>query len=177
MGWTRICTMCLVLIAACVKTGTLKETTPLQGNLSAYEAMVVEVTAAKPEHEKHAKNLQMVIVQAFQGQKLYGSVSDPTTPPAGKSLKLAVIVDGVDEGSDVKRAMNMGGEAEIAVRVDVLDSQENRKLTSMEVKGNSKRKSTTTINGVDTSWGDNLTNRAYLATADQLVQYFKSRKK
>ena len=45
----------------------------------------------------------------------------------------------------------------------------------LAVTGNSKRQSTTTVGGFNTSWADSLPARAVRATIEQISEYLQSR--
>ena len=69
--------------------------------------------------------------------------------------------------------LNVGGEAELHTDV-VMKTKEGAVIAKLGVIGNSKRKSSMSVNGVNTSIVDSLPSRAVHATADEICEYLQT---
>lgn len=95
-------------------------------------------------------------------------------PESGVALSVTLV--SLDEGSDVARTMNLGGESEMTIDCKLIELGSDKSLGAFSATGNSSRKVQTSINGVNTGIADDLTGRAIMATADQVAQFLADNK-
>lgn len=162
----RLACAVLFFLSSCVATGSVAETQPLTADLMAYKSSQVVVVAAEADWQKDATELEKVLSESFQKKGWWTSSGDPVV--------FEVTFKAFDKGKKGMRMLKLGGEAELVAGVVVKDGA-GKVLAKMDATGNSKRQSTTSFGGYDTSWGDSLPGRAVRALADQIVEYVESK--
>jgi hypothetical protein len=159
----------LATLGACVSTGSIAETQMLTADVKSFAVPQITVVAADAEWQKDASEFQKVL-----GEKLQAGA----WKAGGAPVTCEVTFKAFDKGSKGMRMMLGGaaGDAELTAEV-VLKDGAGQVLAKLDAVGNSKRQSTTSVGGYDTSWGDSLPGRAVRALADQIVEYFETKKK
>ncbi|MBW2454602.1 MAG: DUF4410 domain-containing protein [Deltaproteobacteria bacterium] len=153
-------------LTACVSTGAVQVSQPLAAPLT-HKAVAFELSAATAALAEHEEPMKAALEGGFQDAGLFEKVGE-----AG-DLTIRVKIMALDEGDSTARAMNMGGEAEITLDVEVVDAKDTV-LAKLTVTGNSARQSETKIMGRSLKWADKLTQRAVAAAVEQLADYLKN---
>jgi Domain of unknown function (DUF4410) len=153
------------IFLGCASTGGVTATQPLAGPLS-NQAVQFEVVSASDATAKYDDALKASLEAGFRDAGVFPNVGEPG------DLQMKVTIASFDEGDDMKRNLNLGGEAEIALQVTITDNG-GATLAQLTVTGNSARQGETKINGVNTKIGDSLPSRALKAAVEQLVDYVK----
>ncbi|MDB4934732.1 MAG: hypothetical protein JWP87_1704 [Labilithrix sp.] len=164
--WAFVAMLGIAVLAGCVKTGSVVEQQPLAQKLPKTATVGVIVKVMNPEWQADADHLKEGLHHelAAHGWK-YGDNPD---------FMFEVTVVDFDKGSKGARMFNAGGEAELHADV-VLKTRDGAIAAKLGVMGNSKRQSSTTVGGYNTSWADSLPARAVRATIEQISEYLQSR--
>jgi hypothetical protein len=170
MQFSRMWLLGCVLSFGCVKTGSVTVAQPADAQLAKYDKVVVKAEAEKPELAKYVGKLQSSVADGLERDKVFASAEAGETAPAG-AVKLRMSVTKTQEGSKMARTMNMGGEVEVEVTCELVDETSQTTLARFVAKGNSARKSKTTVGGFDTSVADDLDGRAIAAASAEIVAY------
>ncbi|RLB64354.1 MAG: hypothetical protein DRI90_04740 [Deltaproteobacteria bacterium] len=157
--------LCLAL-AACVSTGAVQASQPLTAPLT-HKAVAFELSSASAKLNEHEEPLKAALEEGFKEAGVFEKVGEPG------DLTIKVTIAALDEGDETTRALNMGGEAEITLEVEMVDTK-GTVLSKLTVTGNSARQSETSIMGRNLKWADKLTQRAVAAAVEQLVDYIKN---
>jgi hypothetical protein len=161
-----------MLLAGCVKTGSVSVTQPVDAKVASYEAITVSAATAEADLQKYMPKLQEGVAQGLQKDKVFASATAGQTPAAG-AVTLRMKVAKKAEGSKLARTMNLGGEVEVEVDCELVDESTQTTLARFIAKGNSARKSKTSVNGFDTSIADDLDGRAVRAAGEQIVTFLE----
>ncbi|HEY8078176.1 MAG TPA: DUF4410 domain-containing protein [Labilithrix sp.] len=166
-----IAALVLALAAGCVKKGDVTERTPV-GDLGAYgqTAVSVEVPDKVKDSAKHQQNLTNALVERLKKKGFDVVATDAAT------MIVKVKVMDVDEGSSLAAGMTGGGDAKVAMSVDLVAQKESKSLGSFDVTGNSKSNSHTSIGGVDTKAIEDRASTAMEAAADQIADFLASKR-
>jgi len=162
-----------MLLVGCVKTGSVTVAQPVDAQLAKYDTVVVAASAEKPELAKYVGKLQASVADGLERDKVFASASAGETAPDG-AVKLRMSVNKTKEGSKMARMMNTGGEVEVEVTCELVDEKSQTTLARFIAKGNSARKSKTSIGGFDTSVADDLDGRAISAASKEIVAYLEA---
>ncbi len=156
----------LLVLGGCVKTGSVVEQQPLAQKLARTATVGVLVKVMNPEWQVDADHLKEGLHKelAAHGWK-YGDNPD---------YMFEVTVTEFDKGSKGAVMFTGTGDAELHADV-VLKARDGSVAAKLAVTGNSKRQSTTTIGGFNTSWADSLPARAVRATIEQISEYLQTR--
>ena len=161
----------LVVIAlglvACVKTGSVAEKQPL-AKIPAGKTMNVVVKNPEPDWQRDADALREGLLQRISDEKWWKAAPQP-------DVLVEITLTDFDKGNKAARMFAGTGEAELKADV-VFKTSDGTVLGALAVTGNSRRKSTVSVGGFDTSWADSLPGRAVNATIDELVEYLASRR-
>jgi len=164
----RLVCVAALALAGCVSTGSVNETQALTADLMTYKSAQIVVNAADADWQKDASEFKKVLSESFQKKGWWQS--------GGNGVTFEVTFKTFDKGSKGMRMVNLGGEAELVADVVIKDGA-GMVLAQLEATGNSKRQSSTSFGGYDTSWGDSLPGRAVRALAGQIVEYVDAKKK
>lgn len=161
-------TLLFASLAGCVSTGSIAETQLLTADAKSFAMPQITVIASDADWQKDASEFKKVL-----GEKLQGGA----WKAGGTPVTCEVTFKAFDKGSKGMRMMLGGaaGDAELTAEV-VLKAADGKVLAKLDAVGNSKRQSTTSVGGYDTSWGDSLPGRAVRALADQIIEYFEAKK-
>jgi hypothetical protein len=152
------------VLTGCVKTGDVLVEQPLAQKLP-HTGTVGVVVNAKPEWSVDADRMK---------EGLFHQLAESGWKHADSpDYVFEVTFVSFDKGSGAARAFNVGGEAELYAHVEV-KTREGQRLAKLAVTGNSKRKSTVSVGGYNTAWGDNLPARAVSAAIDQIIEYLQA---
>lgn len=157
----------LAALGGCVSTGSVAEIQPLTADATTFALPQVAVLASDADWQKDASEFEKVLREKLQGGHWRAG---------GAPLTIEVTFQTFDKGSKGMRMLfgGAGGDAELTAAV-VLKDGAGQVLAKLDAVGNSKRQSTTSVGGYDTSWGDSLPGRAVRALADQIVEYLASK--
>ena len=176
-GWSLVVAVGLALGAGgCGKEqGSVQTQAPLQAKLGTYDTIVISAAAADAANAAHTDRLAHAIKAGLESRGTFANVvvGEPA-PEAGVSLQVTLV--SLDQGSEVARTMNLGGESEMTVDCKLVELGSDKALGTFSATGNSSRKVQTSINGVNTGIADDLTGRAIMATADQVAQFLTDNK-
>ncbi len=156
-------TLCLILslgAIACVSTGSVVVSKALTAPITS-GPVTIEIANDDGENKKHGEQLKAALGAAFREAKF-------TVGETG-GITIKVNITSFDAGDTTRRAMNMGGEAQVEMNVEVV--KDGSVISNFVVTGNSARTSSVSIGGYNTKWGDNLSSRALLAAAEKTVEY------
>lgn len=157
------------------KQGSVQTQAPLEAKLGTYDTIVISADAANAAHAAHTERLAHAIKAGVESRGTFATVVvGEDVPESGVALSVTLV--SLDEGSDVARTMNLGGESEMTVDCKLVELGSDKSLGAFSATGNSSRKVQTSINGVNTGIADDLTGRAIMATADQVAQFLADNK-
>lgn len=159
-----------LLAFGCVKTGSVAVSQPVEAKVAQYDAIVVSAASDTSDLQKYMPKLQEGVAKSLQKDKVFASATAGGAPAAG-ALTLRMKVVKTVAGSKAARMFNVGGEVEVEVACELVDEQANTTLAKFVAKGNSARKSKSSINGFDTSIADDLDGRAVRAAGEQIATY------
>lgn len=165
--------LCLALALGCVKKGDVAERTPV-ADLGAYgqTAVAVEVPEKVKDSQKHQQNLTNALSERLRKKGFDVVATDAAT------MLVKVKVTDVDEGSSLAAGMSAGGDAKVAMSVDLLAAKENNKsLGAFDVTGNSKSNTSTSVGGVNTKAIEDRASTAMEAAADQIADFLEAHRK
>jgi hypothetical protein len=156
----------LLVGTGCVSTGDIKIQQPLESSIADDTSIRVQIKGGTDDLNAFALVLMKVLNAQLKETDHFKPVSG-----GGKLLLKGTLVSH-NEGNPLLRAANLGGEAKCKVELELEETGEAGKvLTKFTVTGNSARTSTTTIGGFNTSWLDNLSNRALVAAGEQVIKH------
>jgi hypothetical protein len=161
-----------MLLAGCVKTGSVTVSQPVDAKVARYDTIVVSAATEQSELQKYVPKLQESVAQGLQKDKVFASATAGTSASEG-AVMLRMHVKKTTEGSKLARTMNLGGEVEVEVACELVDESTQTTLARFVAKGNSARKSKTSVNGFDTSIADDLDGRAVRAAGEQIVTFLE----
>jgi hypothetical protein len=153
----------------CVTTGTVKEKTPLTASLSAYKSVSVDVDL--PSDVKNADTVKTQFASQL-GEKLRAKNIFAQVSAGGGEMALRVKVLKVDTGNAAIHATNVGGDAEVAMSVELVDVKEDKVVCWLHVTGNSKHQVKSIANAAE-----DTTATALGAAGDEIVGYLESHRK
>ncbi len=158
--------------AGCAKTGSVTEKTPV-ADLGAYgsAAVAVDVPPTVKNAAQHQSTLTNALVERLRSKRFDVVASD------GAALLVKVKVVDLDEGSQLARGLNAGGESKVALSVELVDAKQSKPVGSFDVTGNSSKNTHTSINGLDTGAIEDTTSRALEAAADQIAEFLEQHRK
>ena len=155
----------IALLSGCVKTGSVTEQQPLSQKVPRAKTVGIVVNAANAEWRDDADHLR---------DGLHHELAEhgwPFNPNPDFVFEITFVE--FDKGSKGARMFGAGGEAELHCDV-VLKTREGAVIAKLAVTGNSKRQSSTSIGGFNTSYADSLPARAVRATIEQISEYLQS---
>ena len=152
----------IALLTGCVKTGSVVEQQPLSQKLPQSATVGVVVKNTNPDWAEDADHLKEGLHKELseKGWK-YGDQPD---------YVFEITFVEFDKGSKGARMFGAGGEAELHTLLEV-KAKDGKTVAKLAVTGNSKRQSSTTVGGFNTSWADSLPARAVRATIEQITEY------
>lgn len=159
-----------MLLVGCVKTGSVTVTEPVDAKVASYDAIVVVAASDEAELAEYMPKLQEGVAKRLQKDKVFATATAGGSAAAG-AVTLRMKVAKKAEGSKLARTMNMGGEVEVEVTCELVDESTQTTLARFVAKGNSARKSKSSVNGFDTSVADDLDGRAVDAASEQIVTF------
>jgi hypothetical protein len=160
-----------MLLAGCVKTGSVSVTQPVDAKLESYDAIAVSAATDEADLQKYMPKLQEGVAQGLQKDHVFASATPGKAQAGAVTLRMKVAKKA--EGSKLARTMNLGGEVEVEVDCELVDESTQTTLARFVAKGNSARKSKTSVNGFDTSIADDLDGRAVRAAGEQIVTFLE----
>lgn len=154
----------VAVLTGCVKTGSVLEHQPLATGVLRNKTVGIVVNAPNPDWQQDAGKFKEGLFAALAqiGWK-YSEQPD---------VIFDITWTDFDKGSKGARMFNVGGEAELHMGV-IIRSPDGAVLAKLGITGNSKRQSSTTVGGYNTSWGDSLPDRAVRAAIEQISEYLK----
>ena len=158
------------LALGCVKTGSVAVSQPVEAKVAQYDAIVVSAASDASDLQKYMPKLQEGIAKSLQKDKVFASATAGGQPTEG-ALTLRMKVVKSKGGNKAARMFNVGGETEVEVTCELVDELANTTLAKFVAKGNSARKSKSSVNGFDTSIADDLDGRAVRAAGEQIATY------
>jgi len=160
------------LLVGCVKTGSVTVSQPVDAKVASYDTVVVAASTETPELAKYVSKLQSSVADGLERDKVFASASAGDSAPEG-AVKLRMSVTKTQAGNKMARTMNMGGDVEVEVECELVDEKSQTTLARFVAKGNSARKSKSSINGFDTSIADDLDGRAIQAAGKEIVAFLE----
>jgi hypothetical protein len=159
-----------LLAVGCVKTGSVSVSQPVEAKVAQYKTVVVSAASDTAELQKYLPKLQEGVAKSLQHDKVFATATAGGQPADG-ALTLRMKVVKSKGGNKAARMFNVGGETEVEVTCELVDEQANTTLAKFIAKGNSARKSKSSINGFDTSIADDLDGRAVRAAGEQIATF------
>jgi hypothetical protein len=153
-----------LVLFACVKTGSVAVKKPIaKESLPPPERSVaVVVNNPDPEWQRDADGLRDGLLAAFHEKKWWKPGGEP-------DATFEITLTDFDKGNKAARMFAGTGEAELRASV-VIRGKDGAEIGAFDVTGNSRRQSSVTVGGYNTSWGDSLPGRAVHATVEQIVE-------
>ncbi len=152
----------------CASTGDIKVQQPLESSIADDSSIQVQIKGGT--EDLHAFALDLIKVLNAQ----LGETDHFKPVSGGGNLLLRGTLVSHNAGNPLLRAADLGGEAKCRVELELVETgngEAGKVLTRFTVTGNSSRSSTTTIAGFNTSWMDNLSNRALVAAGEQVIKH------
>jgi hypothetical protein len=153
---------------------SIRETKPITRKLASYHSLSVRVASSKPELKKYVADVTKNLVQQIKDSNLYDEVSTKK----GGDLVLQAEIVAMSEGDAKLRAINLGGEAEVELNVELTSHEDS--IGTFVAKGSSQRSSSVSVGGVNvskiSSLSDDLPNRAYQSAGRNIASFLKSKK-
>jgi len=157
--WTKLSvSFCLALISGCASKGSLEDRQSPKVSLGASRSFQLRVVTSDPE----LRSLIPAVEKSFR-MALPAKNFAPGSRSGADWFEVTIL--GYDKGSAGKRALKMGGEAEIQLLIKATENQSNTALLEWVVKGNSSRSGRLSVGGVDTALFDDTAARAADAAA------------
>lgn len=160
----------LVLSAGCAKKGTVAEGAPMTQSISAYKTAALKIEGQMGE-KNSGKNQDAFKAALAKGLKEKNIFADLGADEAASDLVIKVSTSKVDEGSALGAGLGTGGDAEVALDIQFMDTKQGKSIGKIAVSGNSKKDVSVTAGGVNTDAVADRTSRAFAAAANQVVEY------
>ena len=161
------------LSIACVKTGSSVERVPISENIAQYRTASAQLDIPHDVKDPHKLRDRFfeTLGEELADRKLFRLQGD------GAELLIRVKVTHVEAGSRAAMAFNVGGDAEIAATVELVDLRQQKTIGVFDVTGNSKKQGNSHVGGVNTKvWEDN-TGRAFGAAAEEIAGFLEKQRK
>jgi hypothetical protein len=158
-----------IALAGCAKPGTVTEKTPVTADLGSYKTATIAVTVASgiDKPDVHKSQCALAIEKQLKDRKLFTDVV-----AEGGDLVIKVSVDKVDGGGQILGAAT--SETEVKASVELVDSKQSKTIGAFDATGSSRRNTSTSINGVNTSDFGAKSALAHEALGEQVTGFIES---
>jgi hypothetical protein len=159
---------CLAVAAGCAH-GSVVEKAPVTADLGSYKTATIAVTvgAGIEKPDVHKSQCALAIEKQLKEKKLFSDVVAD-----GGDLVIKVSLNKVNEGGQILGAAT--GETEVAAAVELFDSKQNKAVGAFDATGSSKRNTSTSINGTNTSAFGAKSALAHESLGEQVATFIES---
>lgn len=179
----------LALISCSHVTGKYEEVGQKYEQITGIDSIRITVKAKQPKFKEWESRLADQIADFVKKEKIFKSVTtvaanEPkrkvaSTKDLSKSLDAVVYLEDVSEGNSTTRFIIGTGEAVAKATVVVKRSANGQEFSRFKVVGNSAHKSQTSVNGVNVTringLSEHLPARALVALAEHFTEYFSDK--